>query len=73
MSRRIRDDFEGVVHVPGVGVLKAGDEEPEGVELGDHLFGESGDESAPEGDGAGDVESAPESGSQRRAARKSTK
>lgn len=39
-GRRIRDDFEGVVHVPGqIGVtLKAGDEEPEGVTLGDHLF-----------------------------------
>lgn len=42
MSRRIRDDFEGVVHVPGqLGVtLKAGDEVPEGVEFGDHLFDE---------------------------------
>jgi len=40
MTRKIRADLVGVVHVPGqIGVtLKAGDEVPEGVELGDHLF-----------------------------------
>lgn len=42
MARTIRDDFEGVVHVPDAGlVLKAGDEEPEGFTLGAHLFAES--------------------------------
>ena len=41
MTRRIRDDFEGVVHLPDGRVLRAGDEEPEGAELGDHLFSES--------------------------------
>lgn len=40
MSRRIRDDFEGVVYLPGdpLVTLKAGDEEPEGVTFGDHLL-----------------------------------
>ncbi len=40
MTRRIRADLVGVVHVPGqIGVtLKAGDEVPEGIEFGDHLF-----------------------------------
>lgn len=40
MTRKIRADLVGVVHVPGqIGVtLKAGDEVPEGVDLGDHLF-----------------------------------
>jgi hypothetical protein len=37
VTRKIRDDFVGVVHLDGR-VLKAGDEEPEGVTLGDHLF-----------------------------------
>lgn len=42
MTRKIRADLVGVVHVPGqIGVtLKAGDEVPEGVDLGDHLFDE---------------------------------
>lgn len=40
MSRRIRDDFVGVVHIPGLvgATLKAGDEVPAGIEFGDHLF-----------------------------------
>ena len=48
MSRRIRDDFVGVVHIPGlVGVtLKAGDEVPDGIEFGDHLFDPSDTEAA---------------------------
>lgn len=53
MTRRIRDDLVGVVHVPGqFGVtLKAGDEVPEGVEFGDHLFDapESGESEQPAG------------------------
>jgi hypothetical protein len=37
-AKKVRDDFEGVVHLPDQGlVLKAGDEIPEGVEVGDHL------------------------------------
>lgn len=40
MVKKIRADLVGVVHVPGqIGVtLKAGDEVPEGIEFGDHLF-----------------------------------
>lgn len=40
MSRRIREDLEGVVYAPDGAMLKAGDEEPKGVTLGDHLFAE---------------------------------
>lgn len=42
MTRRIRDDLRGVVYVPGwSGVsLKAGDDVPDDVELGDHLLAE---------------------------------
>lgn len=36
MTRKIRDDFEGVVYV-GSDVFRAGDAEPEGVTFGDHL------------------------------------
>lgn len=51
MSRRIRGDFEGVVHIPGRpgATLKAGDEVPDGIEFGDHLFAA---EDAAEGGGA---------------------
>ncbi len=35
----MRDDFEGVIHVPDYGlVLKAGDEIPAEVEVGDHVL-----------------------------------
>lgn len=48
MTRKIRADLVGVVHVPGqIGVtLKAGDEVPEGVDLGDHLFDQPATEPA---------------------------
>lgn len=36
-AKKIRGDFEGVVYVDGK-ALKAGDEVPEGVDVGDHLF-----------------------------------
>lgn len=45
MGKKIRDDLVGVVYVDG-NVLQAGDEVPEGVELGDHLFDEAPAESA---------------------------
>lgn len=38
MASKIRDDLVGVVHLPDGRVLKAGDEVPEGVEVGDHLI-----------------------------------
>jgi hypothetical protein len=43
VTRRLRDDLECVVYVPGFSgvMLRAGDEEPEGVTLGDHLFNEA--------------------------------
>lgn len=42
MARKIRDDLRGVVYTGFDGsFLKAGDEVPEGVSLGDHLFAES--------------------------------
>lgn len=37
MANKIREDLVGVVYVDGH-VLQAGDEVPEGVEVGDHLF-----------------------------------
>ena len=52
---KIRDDFEGAVHVDGH-VLVAGDEVPAGVRVGAHLTGEE-PEPAPEetpGEEAGD-------------------
>lgn len=47
---KIRDDFEGAVHVDGF-VLMAGDEVPDGVRVGSHL---TGVEPEPVSDGAGD-------------------
>lgn len=43
---KIREDFEGAVHVDGF-VLVAGDEVPDGVHVGAHLTGEE-PEPAPE-------------------------
>jgi hypothetical protein len=45
VSRRIRDDFEGVVYIDGR-PYGAGDEIPAGAEVGDHLLPEKGSKGA---------------------------
>jgi hypothetical protein len=42
---KVRDDFEGVVYIDGK-AYGAGDEIPEGVEVGDHLLPEEGKKDA---------------------------
>lgn len=43
---KVRDDFEGVIHLPIEGlVLRAGDDIPEGVQVGDHVTGQDSTES----------------------------
>jgi len=52
MGDKIRDDLEGVVYVEVDSQrveLKAGDDIPEGVELGDHLLAKGGDGGAGHG------------------------
>lgn len=65
--KRIPDHFEGSVHVevPGEGfkVLAAGDEVPEGVEVGDHIL--NAPKPAADDDEAGEADEAPARGRSR--------
>jgi hypothetical protein len=56
--RKIRDDFVGVVYAPNGDVLEAGDEVPQGLDLGDHLFDQAA-EPAPEEQPAPEAEPEP--------------